>query len=128
MIVNPPAMYRRRPSRTPREAPAPVALVLVKVSYDEGNWVRLEFDRAIDSGAIVGSAIIVDDEELSGRRYAATAGTVVTSPVAVRAFLTDIGPATGSGITLTASAGNGIVAADDGAAWLGVSGVAIPFG
>ena len=58
---------------------------------------------------------------------AAGAITPNVSPLTVRLGLVGVGEATGSGVTLSAGAGNGIIAQDDGGAWPGVADVELPW-
>ncbi len=58
-------------------------LNLVAAEYEEGAWVRLTFDRAIDISAMNGGAITVNDGPLSGTLW-----------VGLEAPGTLIGPAT----------------------------------
>jgi hypothetical protein len=58
---------------------------------------------------------------------AATGEGTVVSPVLVRITMVSAGAMSGSGTKLTATAGSGIVAVDDGGTWDGVTGLALPF-
>lgn len=90
--------------------------------------LTLTFDRAIDISAMVGSAIIVDDNLTTHLKWAANGAATLSDPRTVHVVLGLIGPAGGSGVALSAVAGNGIVASNDGGAWAGVTGLALPFG
>ncbi len=120
---------RKRTGRKPRPTtPTPVALVLIAATYQEATWVRLTFDRPIDIAGLVGSAIVVDDANLSATRWQGTAAATMVTAVTVQIELTEFDPLVGgSGILLDATGGSGIVAVDDGGAWGGVSDVELPF-
>jgi hypothetical protein len=112
----------------PPPPPPPVTLVLVSASYDVGTTsVRLTFDCAIDIAAFNGATLVVDDAADSGNAYAGTGGALLAGANAVDIFLVDPTPPSGPGTTLTVTAGNGIVAVDDGGTWAGVTGLALPF-
>jgi hypothetical protein len=49
------------------------------------------------------------------------------SPTTLRVFLAGIAEWIGEGVTISVSAANGIVAADDGGAWAGATDLALPF-
>jgi hypothetical protein len=49
------------------------------------------------------------------------------NPQTVEFILLATEPATGSGVHLTATEGNGIVAVDDAAPWPGVTNLSLPF-
>ncbi len=127
----PPAIFRRRPGRKKRPAqfsPPPAALVLVAATYAESTWVQLTFDRPIDVAGLIGSAITVDDGDLTATRWEATGPSVtMIDPATVRIELVEFDPFAGVGILLDATGGSGIVAVDDGGTWAGVSDVALPF-
>src|SRR4051812_46698183 len=131
MLIFPPPKsppQRRRPVRVPPAPPGPVALTLVSATYVAGMSIELTFDRAIDIDALVGSQITVDDSAPLNIRFVATGAASLAGPAAVLIELEEgeswFG---GSGIHLNASAATGIVAADDGGAWAGVTNLALPF-
>ena len=125
MIPSKPRLRRKR--RRPG-APAPVAaLTLVAAMYDAGDaQVWLTFDRAVNIDAIVPGQVTVADGP-GGVRFEGT-GAELILPEQVLITLQPAGAASGADVTLTATAATGIVAADDGAAWAGASGVELPFG
>lgn len=128
MLVPPPVAYRRR--RRPIKGPGVVVgpLVLVSAAYDgDASTLMLVFDRAIDVSGVVGSAIVVNDGESLYLQLAATGGAVMVDPVTVRLTLESLGDWENPGVVLDAAAGNGIVAAGDGAAWAGAVNVALPW-
>ena len=115
-----------RRARFPFNAP-PAALVLVAATYAESTWVRLTFDRPIDIGGFVGAAIVVNDGDLSATRWQGIAPATLIGPASVEIQLAEIEPIGAGDVRLTASAGNGIVAVDDGGTWGGVSALSLPF-
>jgi hypothetical protein len=100
--------------------------MLVAAAYADAYSLTLEFDRDIDLAGIVPGVIVVDDGD-SGFRYAADQVLDVPTPRRVELGLSEFGTASGPGVRLDASAGNGIVALDDGGTWGGVSALALPF-
>ena len=99
----------------------------MSAAYDPGGpAVTLTFDRAVDVSAFSGGDVLVDDATFNGMRYT---GEVAEDdgPGVVRVLLTDVGDDLGAGVTLTATAATGIVAAGDGAAWAGVTDLELPF-
>ncbi|HEV2293361.1 MAG TPA: hypothetical protein VGR35_05865 [Tepidisphaeraceae bacterium] len=123
---------RPRPRRRRRQVVSsppvpPAALVLVAAELDLGGpWVTLTFDRAIDVAGFVGSAIVVEDETAVTTFQGIVPATLI-GPTAVRIDLSDFDPYSGAGSFLTASAGSGIVAVDDGGTWAGVTELVLPF-
>lgn len=104
-----------------------VPLTLVSAAFDDGPNVTLAFDRAIDVTALDGAAVVVDDPVVTGVLYEATGGPVLLDPATVRITLNAIGDPSGTDVRLTAGAGNGIVAVDDGGAWAGAINLLLPF-
>ena len=124
--VSPFRKRRRRVRRKPAAIVAP--LTLVSAAYDAGGpAVTLTFDRAVDVSAFSGGDVLVDDATFNGMRYTGEVAEVEGPPTVVRVLLTDVGDDLGAGVTLTATAGNGIVAAGDGAAWAGVTDLGLPW-
>ena len=117
-----------QPRKPPRYRPRPAAprLALVSAACDESPSLTLVFDRPVDVSAINVSLFRVDDGPL-GFTYVGYETPVVVSPTTVRILLTGVGEYAGAGVTLTAPANTGLVAADGGAAWPGVTGLALPF-
>ena len=101
--------------------------MLVAAAYSPGDAVELTFDRAIDASGVVGSAIVVDDGGDTGYRFVSNGASSMLDPQTVRLELVGVEPTSSTTTTLDASAGNGIVAVDDGGAWNGVSGLPLPF-
>ena len=101
-------------------------LVLTAAVYEPGTWIELSFDRPIDIGAIDGSAITIDDGDMA-IRFIGVPGAVLTAPATVRIEVTGFDDWFIPGVTMTATGGNGIVAAGDSAAWSGVTDLPLPF-
>jgi hypothetical protein len=124
-------IYRKRRGRgRPREAqpapPPPAALTLTAAAFATlPARVTLTFDRPVDIAGFVGNQITVR-VGVTEILYQGNAATLV-GPAAVRVTLAAIGPATGGGVKMTASAGTGIVAEDDGGTWDGVTDWGLPF-
>jgi hypothetical protein len=100
---------------------SPAALVLVSGVYISAAAVRLTFDRAIDIGALNSAVLVVNDNDDVGEKFEGQGAGTLLSPTTVEITITPAGGPSGSGITLTASGANGIVAADDGGTWAGVT-------
>jgi len=131
-IKVPPQPFIRRRKRVrfgPPPAPPPTALTLVAAEYnhDDSPVLVLTFDRAVDIAGLDGSQMIVDDGFDLGLKFIATGPATLDAPGVLRIGLTDDGDATVPGTVLTAGAGNGIIAADDAAAWAGVADLGLPF-
>ena len=125
-----PFQPRKSPVRRPRPQPAPAppaAPVLVAATCDEAPTLTLVFDRPVDVSGIDVALIRVDYASL-GFSYVGFGEPTVLDPVTVRLAMTGVEEYMGPGIVLTAAAGNGIVAADAGLPWAGVSGMELPFG
>ncbi|MGB7158953.1 MAG: hypothetical protein WBD40_12850 [Tepidisphaeraceae bacterium] len=120
---------RANPFRVPKAPPAPPGpLVLVAAEYDnDGAWIDLAFDRAIEIDAMDVTLVVVDDDTYRGLTLAGFGTPVLVTPTTVRVVLDEVGGATQADVHLTAGAGNGIVAVDDGAAWAGAEDVELPF-
>ena len=119
--------FFRKPA--PAATTTVVPLTLVAVAYEPGVAVELTFDRAIDIGAIDAQLITVDDAADTALTYDGGGGAAtLVSPTTVRVLLSFTGGSVGAGIRLSAAAGNGIVAVDDGVTWAGATDLVIPFG
>jgi hypothetical protein len=115
----------RRPAKE-RAAARPVgrALVLVSGDYvlgDSGYVLQLGFDRAISMAGYDGSVVAVTDGAIVYLRYLATGPATLVNPTTVQIGLVSQGDWEGEDVHLSAGAGNGIVAVDDGGAWAGVA-------
>ena len=104
----------------------PAALTLVAADYLSGSWVRLTFDRAVDASGLVADQITFVDQPADGI-YQGTGAATMVGPTTVQVALTPIGMTGGPARLLTATAGTGIVADGDGAAWAGVTDLPLPF-
>jgi hypothetical protein len=124
MIIIAPLPRRGRRQKAVFGAPPVAQLMLVSASYATFEAV-LSFDRAIDVSAFDPTTIFVNDAErwmaLRGGEYS------LSDPNTVSLSMGEIGDYEGGETTLEASAGNGIVAVDDGAAWGGTEGTGLPF-
>jgi hypothetical protein len=106
----------------------PVALTLVAAAYNPAfPFIELEFDRAIDFSGMDGSKITVMDTASQHAKMAATSDVTVVNPKKIQVTMVNAGAMSGSGVKLTATAGSGIVAVDDGGTWDGVTDIALPF-
>jgi hypothetical protein len=116
----------RRP-RVSSSAPPPVALVLVEATFDpDGPEVYLTFDRAIDiAGLVVAQFAIADGPD--GHSLVGAFTPLLIAPNEVQVLMQITGAASGDEVLLSAGAGNGIVAVDDGGTWAGVSDVGLPY-
>jgi len=127
MITISPPPYRKskRIKFPPPVAPPPVALVLVEAVYTSGLSVMLTFDRAINVAAFNGFQITLRDG-LQETLYQAGTASTPSANVAVLT-LEQSGTYFGAETTLTATASTGIVAANDGGTWAGVTNLQLPF-
>ena len=127
-MQNPPFITaKRRVNRKRRSdvSSAPAALVLVSGVYISAASVRLTFDRAIDIDGLNSAVFVVNDNDDVGEKFEGSGAGTLLSATTVEITITPAGGPSGSGITLTASAANGIVAVDDGGAWAGVTDFAL---
>ena len=97
------------------------------VTHAEEARVTLTFDRPVNVDGFDPLLLLVSDADEQGVRYEGSGVVTLTGPVVVRIGLAEIGASIGPGVTLTANAGAGIVAADGGAAWAGVTDLDLPF-
>src|SRR5258706_8256050 len=119
--------FRRHRLRKPTSTP-PAALVLVAASYLDSDWVQLTFDRAVNAAALVAGAVSVNDGTISGNVYVGGGAATMITPETVQIGLAYVGPSAIGETLLTAGAGTGIVAVDDGGTWAGVMDLSLPFG
>ncbi len=116
-----------RPRRANPSPPAPVALNLVAAGFDDASgWVRLTFDRPIDAGAVDAAQITVNDGPLSGTLWVGV-GATSAGPAVVVIGLEPYDPSTSAQTVLTAGTATGIVSANDGGGWGGVTDLELPF-
>ena len=116
----------RRRSAGDDGPPPPGAPTLVTAVCDESPCLTLAFDRAVDVSGIDVASFRVDIGVL-GFTYVGFDAPIIVNPTTVQILLSGIDDYTGPGVILTAAAGNGIVAADGGAAWAGVTDLSLPF-
>ena len=86
----------------------------------------LLFDSEIGS-ALQGSQVTLDDGQFTSTTYLANPTPIRDGPTTLRLPPDKNGSSSISDVRLTATALSGIVAADDGGTWAGVSGVSLPF-
>jgi hypothetical protein len=123
-----PPFIRHERKRALTAPTPPAALTLVAATYEGGAYVELTFDRAVDIAALDASAVVVSDGDVTGFQYAGTAESFLVGPTVLRVMLAAVEEGAEPGVTMTAGAGNGVVASGDGAAWAGVSALELPFG
>ena len=117
---------RRRAHHAPA-SPTAAALVLVSANYIfEYQFVELMFDRAINVDGLVASQIQVYDGAFAQNVFNGDAGTLL-APDRVRVTLVPVEEWISPDVELTAGAGSGIVAVDDGGTWAGVIDLELPF-
>jgi hypothetical protein len=124
LLVPPPIRQSRRaPKAKAAVRPAGRPLVLVSGDYvqvDSAYVLVLGFDRAISMAGYNGSVVTVTDGAIVYLRYLATGAVTLVNPTTVQIGLVSQGDWEGEDVHLSAAAGNGIVAVDDGGAWAGV--------
>ena len=125
MLIIPP-LPARRPRKSGPPTPPIAAPVLVAASCTEGPTLILSFDRPVDVAGLVPGLLRVDNGLLM-YRYVGYQTPAVLDPQTIEVPLTGVEDYAGPGVTLTAAAGNGIVAADGGLAWAGVGDLELPF-
>ena len=104
-----------------------MALTLTAATYDpEGPTVTIAFDRAVDLAGFDPSQVTVDDAGDTGFSDAGSGVSAVPTPQSVTVALTPTGSAEGATV-MNATASTGIVAADDGGTWAGVTALALPW-
>ena len=131
--MTPPPTFTPAPRRVHRKRRAatkapPAALTLLEAAYDEvAQTLRLTFDRAIDVAGLAAGQLVVSDGVMTGTQYEGAGPGTLDGPAAVVIALLELGPWENPGTTLTATAGTGIVAVDDGGTWSGVTDLQLPF-
>lgn len=130
MLVISPTIYKKR--RRWKESAGPVppaALVLVSASFVAGTHpsVALVFDREVDVSGFNTNSIFVDNAVTTHQHYRGSSVLVIVGSGSISVRLTSIGSATGTGVTMNASANNGIIAADDGGTWAGATNLLLPY-
>ena len=131
MLVPAPVPYRSRRGRIKRATavrPPGVALTLVAAIYNENDGLlQLRFDRAINAAGLVGTAITVKDGSFDQCTWNGVSAVNIIDPQTIELTLIQGGSYVVDEVTLTAAAGNGIVAVNDGGTWAGATNVALPF-
>ena len=123
-----PTKRRTRRVRRPDRAATPTpTLTLTAASYQSGTSVTLTFDRAVDADGLNGTQIVVSDVSGTGDRYVATGTKIQLDPQTLMLGLVVSGSPTQQGVVMNATADTGIVAADDGGTWAGVTNLPLPF-
>jgi hypothetical protein len=89
--------------------------------------LTLQFSRAIDVSGFIDVAFLIKDAQFNNQYYLPNGGWGMVDPQTVEFVLTPTEPATGSGVHLNVSEGNGIVAADNAQPWPGCTNVLLPF-
>src|SRR5688500_18331820 len=114
MLSIPTKRFRKRRGRIKAraaQARPPAALVLVRAAYaPDARTVALTFDRPVQHVDFAAGAIVVDDLNFTGLAFEGSGGVTFEGPSALVLGLVETGSATGADVTLTASAGTGIVA------------------
>ncbi|CAN5488679.1 hypothetical protein BH09PLA1_BH09PLA1_02290 [soil metagenome] len=128
-ITPAPPRKRRRRKQAATSAPPVQPFTLVAATYDPdfGPTLTLVFDRAINFDSFDGAQIIVDDNASLNLRFHAGGEFTVSPANTIAITLNEIDSASGSGVTLDASTDTGLVAADDGSPWAGVTDLELPF-
>ena len=120
-----PFIRRRKPGAATQAATAPT-LVAAAFGVDDGAFVTLTFDRAVAVDGFDSASVSVEQQVLESVYVASSA--VLLDPVTVKVELFADAPCpAGPDVLLTAGADNGIVAAEGGEPWAGVSDVELPF-
>jgi hypothetical protein len=131
--MNPPPIFTTARPRRQRKRkqivlaapPDPNAPVLVSAEFVLGFAVDFSFDRALNVTGIVPSAFILDDQT-SGNRWRGTGASMIFFEN-FRMNMEIIGPAQGTGLRLSVSAGNGVLSQVDGTPWPGVANLELPY-
>ena len=107
--------------------PTPVGPVLIAATWETDSFVLLTFNRDVElSESADPSQLRVDDQSGTGWAFVGTESTLA-GPQQVHVEITHSGSAVGTGVKLTVGEGFGVLAAEGGAAWAGVSDLALPF-
>ncbi len=126
LTIPKPKRKQKRIRFTPETTQSVAALVLVAAEFDETPRVVLTFDRPIDIAGIVPGAIVVKQAAL-GAIYNGVGPATLATPTTVVIVLEFTDEYFGPTDTLMASAGNGIVAVDNGGTWAGATELELPF-
>ena len=130
MLITPPPNVRKKYGKMkPLSTVLTPPLTLVSSYYDDTVLeVYMTFDRSIDASGYQPGAFVLVDGDINNQTYVGNEYEVVLGGTTLRIQLTVMGSASGPDVELSVASGNGIVAADDGATWAGVSGLVLPFG
>jgi hypothetical protein len=122
-------LAKQRIRRKRRTIQSPPALMLVQAIYptDVSGTIDLQFDRAINVDAFDGEQVIVKDGTILGAICNCAGPAELQDAQTVRLYLVNLEDYLLPNQLLSATGASGIVAADDGAAWAGVTDVALPF-
>ncbi len=103
--------------------------MLVQAIYPTGTIgdLVLKFDRAINTDAFDGTQIIVKDGLELEATCNCTGPVEIIDSQTVRLFLVGIGDYSEPNQLLDATGASGIVAADDGGMWAGVTELSLPW-
>jgi hypothetical protein len=122
MLIPPPDLS---PSRH-RTVAAPV-LSLISATYDTGSSVTLKFNQPINTSALNGPAISVNDY-INGTVFIGTEATPVRiDPFTVQIDLEENGPYAGQTTTLNATNDTRIRTIPGAKSWAGVTDLPLPF-
>ena len=128
MILKVPPPFRKpRPKIRPARQSSPPALTLVSAFTVGEDQLRLVFDREVDAAGLVANQITVNVPSGSGWLYVGQDLQDQPDPESIVIGLLQQGPATGTLDWMSATAGTGIVAVDDGGTWAGVTQIPLPF-
>jgi hypothetical protein len=129
LIRSVPLVFRRsrRAMRRTRPLAPPSGPVLVAATWETDAFVLLTFDRdVVMSESADPQQLRVDDQSGTGWAFTGTEATLA-GPRVVHVEITHTGSAVGTGVRLTVGATSGVVAAEGGGVWEGVSGLVLPF-
>src|SRR5688500_3188383 len=126
VVHNIPFIRSRKRGETPAPTPPGAPLVLVSASWEVGGAVTVTFDRAVDVSGIVPAALVVNDGP-TGFTYQGI--SLLEQPTAQTLAVECSGTSEyeGPSVMLNVSSVIGIVAADDGGTWAGVTDLELPF-
>lgn len=127
LIIPPPKRKKRGPPNPQAEKKPPAALTLVSATFDpDGYIIYLTFDRAVDVSGVVFTAFEVKDGD-NGSDFVGSGAAGQNDPTQCNVPMQSAGPYSGTDVTATAGAGNGIIAINDGGLWAGAADLVLPF-
>ena len=112
------AFLTRRKSESPTELPVG-PLELLAATYQQGDFVTLVFNQPINTIALNGAMISVDDPN-TGFLYQALGEVDLLSPAILRLGLMEVGGSSMSFVYLIADPGNGIKPMGGNIEWEGI--------